>query len=48
MTTWEKPSFTELTMNAEIGSYQEDAGGRGNPPIVDDEEDSAPADAEAR
>jgi hypothetical protein len=41
MTTWQKPSFTEVSMNAEIGSYQEDFGGRGNvPPAqvkVDDE-----------
>jgi len=32
MTTWQKPHFTELSMNAEIGSYQEDFGGRGNAP----------------
>lgn len=32
MTTWQKPVFTELSMNAEIGSYQEDFGGRGNVP----------------
>jgi hypothetical protein len=32
MTTWQKPSFTELSMNAEIGSYQEDFGGGGNAP----------------
>ena len=32
MTTWQKPSFTEVAMNAEIGSYQEDFGGRGNVP----------------
>jgi len=31
MTTWQKPYFTELSMNAEIGSYQEDFG-RGNAP----------------
>jgi hypothetical protein len=24
MTTWEKPSFEELSMNAEIGAYQPD------------------------
>ena len=24
MTTWQKPYFTEVSMNAEIGSYQED------------------------
>ncbi len=40
MTTWEKPCFTELSMNAEIGSYQEDAGGRGNPPIADQESET--------
>jgi hypothetical protein len=34
MTTWQKPSFIEVSMNAEIGSYQEDFGGRGNPPPV--------------
>jgi hypothetical protein len=32
MTTWQKPEFTELSMNAEIGSYQEDFGGTGNVP----------------
>ncbi len=32
MTTWQKPYFTELSMNAEIGSYQEDGGGSGNAP----------------
>jgi hypothetical protein len=32
MTTWQKPYFTEVSMNAEIGSYQEDFGGRGNAP----------------
>ena len=35
MTKWEKPAFTELAMNAEIGSYQEDFGSGGNPPIVE-------------
>lgn len=34
MTTWKKPEFTELSMNAEIGSYQEDFGGRGNAPPI--------------
>lgn len=24
VTTWEKPSFVEIKMDAEIGSYQED------------------------
>ena len=32
MTTWQKPTFIDLSMNAEIGSYQEDFNGRGNPP----------------
>ncbi|HET7502823.1 MAG TPA: hypothetical protein VFK02_17495 [Kofleriaceae bacterium] len=34
MTTWQKPNFTEVSMNAEIGSYQEDFGGRNVPPIA--------------
>jgi hypothetical protein len=34
MTTWQKPYFTEVSMNAEIGSYQEDFGGRGNTPPI--------------
>jgi hypothetical protein len=42
MTTWQKPYFTEVSMNAEIGSYQEDFGGRGNAPP------SAPARTEAQ
>jgi hypothetical protein len=32
MTTWQKPEFSEVSMNAEIGSYQEDFGGRGDGP----------------
>lgn len=32
MTTWQKPCFTEVSMNAEIGAYQEDFNGRGNAP----------------
>jgi hypothetical protein len=40
MTTWQKPYFTELSMNAEIGSYQEDFGGRNAPP-------KAPAQSDA-
>lgn len=43
MTTWQKPYFTDVSMNAEIGSYQEDFGGRGNPPPA-----PAAADAERR
>jgi hypothetical protein len=42
MTTWQKPYFTEVSMNAEIGSYQEDDGGRGNVPPL------APAHVEAQ
>jgi hypothetical protein len=42
MTTWQKPEFTEVSMNAEIGSYQEDFGGRGNfPPRSTQREDVA-------
>jgi hypothetical protein len=26
--TWETPSFTEVKMDAEVSSYQEDFGGR--------------------
>lgn len=33
MTVWEKPSFEELAMNAEIGAYQPDG---------DDERDDVP------
>jgi hypothetical protein len=44
MTTWQKPNFTDVSMNAEIGAYQEDFGGRRNtPPIA-----SARAEAETR
>jgi hypothetical protein len=32
MTMWQKPEFTEVSMNAEIGSYQEDFGGGNVPP----------------
>jgi hypothetical protein len=34
MTPWQKPSFTELSMNAEIGAYQEDFGDRDNTPPI--------------
>jgi coenzyme PQQ precursor peptide PqqA len=35
-TTWTKPSFTEICMNAEIGAYQADDGGEqlGNPVLA--------------
>lgn len=32
MTTWQKPYFIDVSMNAEIGSYQEDFGGGNVPP----------------
>lgn len=32
MTTWQKPSFIDVSMNAEIGAYQDDVIGRGNKP----------------
>jgi hypothetical protein len=43
--SWEKPAFTEIVMNAEIGSYQEDAGGRGNPPVIEPAAAAAVRDA---
>ena len=49
MTTWQKPYFTELSMNAEIGSYQEDFGGRGNaPPIAHARTEAETQDEKAR
>jgi hypothetical protein len=34
MTVWEKPTFEEIEMNAEIGSYQaEDGGDQGGDPL---------------
>jgi hypothetical protein len=48
MTTWQKPEFTEVSMNAEIGSYQEDFGGRGNvPPRTSKREDLVTHDPKA-
>lgn len=38
-TTWQKPEFTELSMNAEIGSYQEDFDTWENPPVIEDASD---------
>lgn len=42
-TIWQTPQFTELSMNAEIGSYQPDFDPDETPPFVEDatEEDSA-------
>jgi hypothetical protein len=31
---WEKPAFTEIAMNAEIGAYQDDSD-RGNVPVIE-------------
>jgi len=36
---WQWPDFIELSLNAEIGSYQEDSGSRGNPPVADAADD---------
>ena len=36
---WETPSFEELRMDAEIGSYQEDTDPRDESPIVTTERD---------
>ena len=41
-TIWQKPEFTELSMNAEIGSYQEDFDRWENPPVVEQAEDETP------
>jgi hypothetical protein len=35
-TNWQTPQFTELSMNAEIGSYQPDFDPDETPPFVDD------------
>jgi hypothetical protein len=37
---WEKPSFSEVAMNAEIGAYQDDSDG-GNVPIVENTTETA-------
>jgi hypothetical protein len=34
MTTWQKPAFEELAMNAEIGAYQADDDERDNRPFL--------------
>jgi hypothetical protein len=34
MNKWQKPSFEDLEMNAEIGGYQADDGGREDPPFI--------------
>lgn len=48
MKPWEKPTFEEWTMNAEIGAYQADDGGESNDvPFVADSKmpDAAALDA---
>lgn len=46
-TIWQKPEFTELSMNAEIGSYQEDFEQWENPPVIEDtNEETTSAKAE--
>jgi hypothetical protein len=36
MTVWEKPKFTEVAMNAEIGAYQDESD-YGNVPVIESE-----------
>jgi hypothetical protein len=36
-TIWQTPRFTELSMNAEVGSYQEDFDTWENPPVIEQE-----------
>jgi len=48
MTTWQKPDFIDLSMNAEIGSYQEDFGGRNTPPLASARTDTEPQPDKAR
>ena len=48
MTTWQKPDFIEVSMNAEIGSYQEDFGGRGNAPPATARTEAEKSDDKAR
>ena len=42
-TIWQKPDFSELVMNAEIGSYQADFDAGDPPPLVEDESEEAAA-----
>jgi hypothetical protein len=42
-TIWQTPRFTELSMNAEVGSYQEDFDTWENPPVVEREREEQPA-----
>lgn len=43
-TTWQKPQFTEIAMNAEIGSYQPDFDDGAEPPFVEAERQEEPAE----
>jgi hypothetical protein len=42
-TIWQTPRFTELSMNAEVGSYQEDFDTWENPPVVEHAHEEEPA-----
>jgi hypothetical protein len=44
-TIWQTPQFTELSMNAEVGSYQEDFDTWENPAVVEDESEEGTAGA---
>jgi coenzyme PQQ precursor peptide PqqA len=33
---WEKPAYTEIDMNAEIGAYQDESDGDENTPVIED------------
>lgn len=48
MATWQKPEFIEVSMNAEIGSYQEDFGDRHNAPPLSSARTEAESRTEAR
>jgi hypothetical protein len=48
MTEWQKPTFLELCMNAEIGAYQEDDGGEREPVPVLASEPAPPEASEGR
>ena len=40
---WQKPEFSEISMNAEIGSYQADFDAGEPTPLVEDESEEAGA-----
>jgi hypothetical protein len=43
METWEQPRITEVCMNAEIGSYQEDYDPRESPIVEPAHRDASPS-----